>query len=211
VQNPFQVSWDVNVKWPSEELSWQFACVGRLEPVAKGQDLLFNALSRDKWRERNWHLNLYGSGHGERSLRRLSQNLHLGGRLTFHGHVSDVAGIWSSNHILLLMSRYEGLPLALVEAMLCARAAVVTDVAGNAEVVDDNTTGFLAAAPTVEFVDFALERAWNRRFEWKHMGLAAASAIRRIRSPDPVQDFAERLAQCFSSNTLAHRRLCPVG
>jgi glycosyltransferase involved in cell wall biosynthesis len=211
VQNPFQVPWDVDVSWPAEDPNWQLASVGRLEPVIKSQDLLFNALARQRWRERNWHLNLYGSGNGERSLRRLSKNLQLEGRITFHGHVPDVAGIWADNHILLLPSRWEGLPLALVEAMLCARTAVVSDVAGNVEIVEDNSTGFVAAAPTVDFVDSALERAWQRRLEWKTIGLAAAKAIRQIRSKDPDQDFADLLkkiatSQDLSSNGHPHQR-----
>jgi glycosyltransferase involved in cell wall biosynthesis len=199
VQNPFYVPWDVKVPWPPEEPCWKFASVARLEPAAKGQDLLFEVLASEKWRARNWHLNLYGSGHGERLLRRLSEKLDLDDRVTFHGHVPDVAGIWARNHILLLASRFEGLPLALVEAMLCSRTAVVTDVAGNPEVVQDGVTGFLAAAPAISLVDAALERAWSRRSEWHRMGAAAADSIRQIRFQDPVEEFANRLQQIILS------------
>ena len=74
----------------------------------------------------------------------------------------------------MLPSRFEGLPLALVEAMLCPRPAVVTNVAGNTEVIEDGETGFVAAAPTAGHLDEAMEGhgvsegtgvpwAWKRR------------------------------------------------
>ena len=65
--------------------------------------------------------------------------------------------------MLVMPSRFEGLPLAIVEAMLCARPVVATDVAGHAEVVEDGVTGFLADAPTVGAIAAALERCWVRR------------------------------------------------
>jgi glycosyltransferase involved in cell wall biosynthesis len=42
-----------------------------------------------------------------------------------------------------MASSGEGKPLALTEAMLCGRPAVVTDVGGNAELVSDRVTGFV--------------------------------------------------------------------
>jgi glycosyl transferase family 1 len=51
----------------------------------------------------------------------------------------------SLNHVHAMPSRIEGLPLVLIEAMLCGRPVVATDVAG-AEVIEDEVTGFLAGA-----------------------------------------------------------------
>jgi hypothetical protein len=53
-------------------------------------------------------------------------------------------------------------------------------------VVEDNVTGFLAAAPTEESVDEALERAWDARDRWREIGEAASASIRTAvpRSPE---------------------------
>ena len=40
------------------------------------------------------------------------------------------------------------------------------------ELIDEGRTGFLAAAPTVELLDAALEAAWQRRERWEEMGSA---------------------------------------
>ncbi|WP_423787774.1 glycosyltransferase, partial [Klebsiella pneumoniae] len=87
----------------------------------------------------------------------------LGDRVKFAGFVTSVENIWAANHALILPSRYEGMPLAMVEAMLCARPVVATDVAGHAEIIDDAINGFLADAPTVGSLGKALDRLWARR------------------------------------------------
>jgi glycosyltransferase involved in cell wall biosynthesis len=86
------------------------------------------------------------------------------------------------------------MPLVLVEAMLCGRPGIVTDVGGNRELVRDGTNGFLAKAATVPFLDEALNRAWESRKRLKEIGCAAAIDVRRWVSPDPAEDFANELA-----------------
>jgi glycosyltransferase involved in cell wall biosynthesis len=101
--------------------------------------------------------------------------------------------VWAEHHALVLPSRHEGMPLAVVEAMLCGRVCIVTDVAGNTEFIDDGVTGFVAPAPTASLFRDALERAWDRRGEWRQVGAAAARAVRERVSADPVGFFAREL------------------
>ena len=52
----------------------------------------------------------------------------------------------------MMCSAAEGKPLALTEAMVCGRPAVVTDVGGNAELIEDGITGFVAESAMRELV-----------------------------------------------------------
>jgi glycosyltransferase involved in cell wall biosynthesis len=192
VRNPYNISPDQVFHWPSETGIWRFACVARLDPVAKGQDLLFQVLAGRRWRERAIEVNLYGTGPYELSLRRLAERLQLK-MVHFRGHVHDIKAIWKHNHMLLLPSRYEGLPLALVEAMWCGRPSVVTDVAGNTELCADGEIGFVATAPTAGLFEQAMENAWERRMEWRNIGMAARSRAEQIIPKDPVEDFCKQL------------------
>lgn len=74
------------------------------------------------------------------------------------------------NHILLMPSYYEGMPIALIEAMLCGRTAVATDVGGNAEVLTDNETGFISPGVNTDSFEKALEEAWQNKENWQEMG-----------------------------------------
>ena len=85
------------------------------------------------------------------------------------------------------------MPLSLVEAMLCSRPAIVTDVAGHRELIRDDINGFLAKAPTVELFDEAMNRAWENRHRLREMGEAAARDVRQWISADPTGDFVREL------------------
>jgi len=85
------------------------------------------------------------------------------------------------------------MPLVLVEAMLCGRPCIVTDVAGHRELVRDGINGFLARAPTVELLDEAMNRAWENRHRLKEMGEQAAIDVRKFVPPDPTEDFVRDL------------------
>jgi glycosyltransferase involved in cell wall biosynthesis len=192
VRNPFNVSPEEPPAWPAEKNVWRVACVARLEPAAKGQDLLLQVLSQAQWRNRPLEVNFYGTGSSKENLERLV-HYHKLHNVHFRGHVADVRQIWEQNSLLVLASRYEGLPLALTEAMWCARPAVVTDVGGCAELCEDGTTGFVAAAPTVELLAETLERAWNQRQNWRELGINARAKVEKLVSLDPVADFGNRL------------------
>jgi glycosyltransferase involved in cell wall biosynthesis len=172
--------------------------VARIDPGAKGQDLLLRTLARPEWRDRPVELSFFGAGPDELALRRLCGMLQLN-NVHFRGHVNDIRAIWEQNHLLVLPSRYEGLPLALVEAMWCGRPAVVTDVGGNAELCIDGETGFVAPASTLSSFTGTLQRAWERRKEWLHLGQAARTRVENQIPKDPVALFCERLKACAAA------------
>jgi glycosyltransferase involved in cell wall biosynthesis len=194
VRNPFNVRYDAQPPWPSNcSDGLSLACVARLDIRHKGQDLIVQVLSLARWRERRVRVSFVGTGLHERGLRRTVEQLKLSS-VEFTGHLNDIETVWSKHHALLLPSRYEGMPLALVEAMLCGRPCIVTDVASHAELVQDGVNGFLAKAPTVELLDEAMNRAWENRQRLEEMGCTAAGDVRRWVSPDPVGDFVNELA-----------------
>ena len=198
VRNPFNVSYDAALPWPAAAEPLKLACIGRLEPTSKGQDILFEVLSAEKWRQRPLQVTLYGKGHRQDSLARLKAMWALD-NVQFGSYVNNIEAVWETHHGLILPSRYEGLPLAVVEAMLCARPCIVTDVAGNKELIEDNVQGFIAAAPKAEFLDEALERAWQQRSRWREIGQAAAKKVRACVPSDPIGVFVQQLEALINS------------
>jgi glycosyltransferase involved in cell wall biosynthesis len=194
VRNPFNMRWDAECPWPqSEPEAWKLACIGRLEPYPKGQDLLIEVLARPEWRERSISLSIYGQGPWGKSLERLAALHGVADRVRFCGHVEDIEAVWAKHHGLIVPSRFEGLPLVIVEAMLCARPVIATDVAGHRELIDDGVTGFIADAPTVPLLAAAMERAWSARGPWRAMGEEAGRRVRTRVPKDAPAVFAARL------------------
>jgi glycosyltransferase involved in cell wall biosynthesis len=197
VRNPANVRYEASLPWPDDGQGLRLACVGRLEPNAKGQDLIFQVLATDVWKSRPVALSLYGAGTIEKSLPRLATKLGIDHCVSFIGHVADIEQVWATHHALVLTSRFEGLPISIVEAILCARPSIVTDVAGNAEMVEDGVSGFVAPAPTVRFVAEALERAWERRGDWQQMGKAARQRVESLVPKDAIGVFGQKLLDCI--------------
>ena len=192
-RNPFNVSYQANPPWPEHfEDTLRLGCVARLDVVQKGHDLLFQVLERPLWRKRKVAVTLAGSGNHAHTLCALAARYNLR-NVEFAGQVNDIESLWAQHHALILPSRFEGMPLALVEAMLCGRPAIVTNVGGNCELVRDNMNGFVAEAATVDLLDKAMERAWHDRNRLREMGETAARDVRQWVGPDPTADFVQEL------------------
>jgi glycosyltransferase involved in cell wall biosynthesis len=75
-----------------------------------------------------------------------SQALHLlGDRVRFLGWVTDLPLLYGALDLVVLTSRNEGTPVALIEAGAAGLPAVATDVGGVPDVVRDGVTGFVVA------------------------------------------------------------------
>lgn len=181
IQNP--MLFDARIEPPAyvENDEAQLAMIARMDALVKGHDVLLESLAQNIWRNRAWHLNIYGDGEDENYIRRLAAHYDLSSRLTFHGYAEDVRAVWAANQLMLLPSRTEGAPTSLIEAMLCARPAVATDVGGVREWLKDDETGFIAEAATAASFSRALERAWRKRAMWGVMGeCGRASALAKL-------------------------------
>lgn len=192
IRNPFLVPHDQAMPWPQSPVSaMRLACVGRLWPEEKGQDVILNVLAMPKWRARSLHVSFYGEGAMEQGLKGMANYLKLE-QVSFPGFGSPI-NIWKEHHGLVLPCRAEGLPLVQVEAMLCGRVVIVADAGGTAEILEDGVHGFMASSASITEMDAALERAWQRRDQWQQIGVAAAEHIRNLYPPDPCSVFADHL------------------
>lgn len=196
VRNPFNVSYSINLEFPQSN-NFDLACVGRYDFYAKGQDVLLQTLSSEKWKSRNLHVNFYGEGSDVENLVDLVKMYQIK-NVTINSHTATEE-IWKKNQGLILTSRFEGLPIVIVEAMLSKRFVIVTNVSGNKELVIDNVTGFIASAPRPEYIGEALERAWKNRESWKKIGEKARQEIVTHIPENPALDFANELQKIISN------------
>lgn len=178
--------------WLTENI-FNFACVARLETSWKGQNVLLEVLSQPQWRDRNWHLNLYGVGPDEDYIQQLIQHYQLNERVTCHGYIRDIQSVWQQNHLMVLASRGEGTPLAVLEAMMCGRPTVTTDVGGNREILEDDVTGFIAEVATPYSFGKILEKAWEERERWVDMGYAAHQIAKHYAELEPAKQLLNYL------------------
>ena len=192
--NPFHIDADQVFPWPDMSKGVNIAIPSKVHFTHKGQDVLLDVAAHEKWRARKVTFNFYGEGPDEEELLARAREKALES-FVFHGRVNDIGDIWRDNHALLMPSRMEGLPIMLVSAMLAARTPIHTSVGGAVDVLEQGKTGFLAAEPTADAVDQALEAAWARRDDWPDIGLSARKAILDYLPEDPVGDFVDKLRE----------------
>jgi len=190
--NPVNLDPHTAIPWPSQPVPI-LASVARLLVRAKGQDVLLESAREALGESEPWELHFFGEGEDRPYLERLARHFGLEDRVRFRGHLPRVEEIWRQSHLLVLPSRGEGAPLALVEAMLAGRPAVVSDAGGNAEWIGEGRSGFIAPAATPAAFAAALQRAWQVRHRWPEMGTAAREEALAKSDPSPGRTLLEQL------------------
>jgi glycosyltransferase involved in cell wall biosynthesis len=112
-------------------------CVGRITRQ-KGQDVLLDAWTRVRAQCSRAMLALVGDGDELPALRQAAATTSEGDVL-FVPAVTDTRNWLAAAHVVVVPSRWEGLPLVALEAMARGRSLVCSDIPGLAEVVQDGT------------------------------------------------------------------------
>jgi glycosyltransferase involved in cell wall biosynthesis len=125
--------------------------IGRLDRQ-KGHDLLIKALPRLP----EVTAVVVGDGPERDSLYDLARNLDVAERFVVTGWRDDARDYLTGFDAFALPSRFEGFPLALLEAMLARLPVVAADVGSVAEAVLDSRTGVLVGADDVDALTAAI-------------------------------------------------------
>lgn len=141
--------------------------VGRLEHQ-KGFDVLVDAIARIP----KGRLLLVGEGKERRALEQRVSRLGVGDRVQMAGWVENPRPLLATADVFALPSRFEGFPLAVVEAMLAALPVVAADVGSVSEAVIHEETGLLVEPDHVDALASALQRLLDDEAERHRLGRA---------------------------------------
>ncbi len=112
----------------------------------------------------------------------------LGDRLRRLGYRRDVAAILAASDIFVLPSYFEGLPMSVIEAMLCGLPVVTTDIRGPREQVVEGETGFLVPSGSVAPLADRLRRLAEDRSLREKFGKASFSRAIELFREDAVTE-----------------------
>ncbi len=115
----------------------------------------------------------------------------LGDRLRLLGYRTDIAQVLTAADVFTLPSRFEGLPMSAIEAMLTGLPVVATDIRGPREQVVDGVTGLLVPPGTVAPLAAALRRLTAESATRIAMG--AAGRARAVEIYDEAKVLARTL------------------
>lgn len=131
--------------------------VGRLSPH-KGFDILIAAIYYLTKSGFNLHAKIVGDGPEKFNLAKMCVDYGLESRIEFTGRISEKEKISlvKSSDIFVVSSRYEGLPLTVLEAMYLGTPVVATNVSGVPEIISEGCNMVLTE-PNVESLLAALK------------------------------------------------------
>lgn len=168
--------------------------VGRIDEN-KNQALLLRAFALIAADYPDYQIILYGKGDQEENLKQLADNLEIADRVIFAGNVSDVAGKIKKAGVFVLTSNTEGMPNALIEAMVLGLPVIATDCpcGGPRDMIEDGVNGILTPVGDVDKMKENLQHILNDLQNALHMGQTARKSTAIYREKIVYREWMEYL------------------
>jgi glycosyltransferase involved in cell wall biosynthesis len=144
----------------------------------KGHDVLIEALAEVKRRGLEFTAAFAGEGSRRGALEALAAGAGLAPQVRFLGQVDEIGALLLAADAVVLPSRWEGLPLTLLEALARGRPVIASAVGGVPEVVEDGVSGRLVPPGDPLALADALEAVHRRPDAAFQLGRAGARRIR---------------------------------
>jgi glycosyltransferase involved in cell wall biosynthesis len=174
--------------------------LGRIVDWHKGIFLLPSIMSHSLLKDENISLTIVGDGSDRTQLEEMFKNRNIYNNVNFAGskYKEEVQEILAEHDVLLMPSNFEGLPIALLEAMAAGVIPIATNIPGStASVIDEDVDGYLVQKGDVNTFAFYIKHlaahpekryemsknAWGKiRDKYSHsvMGNAYLQLIHRL-------------------------------
>lgn len=111
--------------------------IGRFTHLHKGIDLLIEAFHLFAINNKDWALDIVGEGVEKNNYKAMIQKYHLEERIKIHPFTNCIQRYYTNAQVYVLSSRWEGMPLVLIEAMSHGLPIVTSDLPVCKEILGD--------------------------------------------------------------------------
>jgi len=169
--------------------------MGRMEPQ-KGFDRLLTAFAKCAERHPKWTLRIVGEGAERPRLQALVVKLGLESRIRLDALTKEPEKVLRDSDLFVLSSRYEGFPMALLEAMACGLPVISFDCpTGPREMIREGIDGVLVPPDDVEALAKAMDRLMGAQQERRRLAARAIEVSERFGLPRVMAMWGEVLEQ----------------
>lgn len=117
-----------------------------------------------------------GEGPDLSELQKQADELGVAKNIEFLGKRKDVPALLAKSKVFVLTSRWEGLAIAMIEAMTAGTVPVVSDVGDLRDLADDGTNGYVVQEDDIDGFARRITRLLTDESLWRQYSLAAVNA-----------------------------------
>lgn len=161
--------------------------VGRLE-YQKGYDILIEVWNMISKKYPDWILEIYGEGIERENLQNKIDELGLEKSFLLKGAVKNIQDKYLESSIYVMSSRYEGMPMVLLEAMAYGLPVISFDCpCGPKDTIKDNEDGFLVSFGNIALMAEKIEELIINEEKRKLFGINSRKNVQRF-SKDKIME-----------------------
>jgi glycosyltransferase involved in cell wall biosynthesis len=136
--------------------------VGELIP-RKNHQLVLHALGLLQKQGKLGNIQYVICGRGVKldELKALAQELQIADHVHFLGYRNDISAICQASDLFVFMSKQEGLPVAMMEAMACGVPVICSDIRGNTDLVENGISGIISESTAEKLAENILQLVSN--------------------------------------------------
>lgn len=131
-------------------------------------------------KDANIHFLMAGDGPLLEEAKNLALELNVSHRISFPGFRTDVPELLSASDAYALSSLWEGLPIGIIEAMGMEKPCVVSNIAANAELIEDDKHGYLVPMQNADALAQSLLKLSLNPEQSVALGKAASNKARKM-------------------------------
>ena len=174
--------------------------VGRLSEV-KDQSTLINAFHLLLQKDNNVSLIIIGDGPLKTTLEAIANDLGIGEKVYFLGFRNDIRDILNILDVFVLSSLYEGISVALLEAMITSIPVVVTEVGGNIEIIKHQINGLVVPPKNpLELAEAIKKILIDKNLSFSLAKTAHETVESKFSMKAMVDSYGEIYDECFRCN-----------
>lgn len=167
--------------------------IASLVTSCKQQDIAISVFSKIADKYLNWDLHFWGIGNDLEMLQNQVKDLGLQDRVFFNGFTNDPIGKMKESDLFLFPSKYEGFPLALVEAMSVGLPCVGFETcSGVNELIEHTANGFLVKDENA--MQESLEILITNKGLRKQMGINAHETVKKYNEKDIINRWLDLIS-----------------
>ena len=135
----------------------------------KNQGMLLRCMAELIKENKNIQLLLPGLDSMDERYQQMAKELGVDNNVKFLGYRTDIPRLLKISNLAVSTARQEGLPVNIMEAMMCGLPAVVTNCRGNRDLVENGVNGYIVEISDIESFNAVVRKICNDAIHMKEL------------------------------------------